>query len=162
MHLLKVVDAHIADINGGFISYQMMKSHGYVMVNQHHADVLDRCLCQRGYTINRSDKALFGALGLTLFVALILALNGPPENEKVVIAIKKPIADNRSDRVLSSLMDQTVSGCYYDLYQQNDTLTMNGDICNSAVMFFQQFCETKNLESCHSDYFKKYIKGMEG
>ncbi|HJX79164.1 hypothetical protein [Glutamicibacter sp.] len=74
--------------------------------------------------------------------------------------------DERSASIMSDLMDQTVSSCYYDLYldpdKANGTTTTSGDICNNAVMFYQEFCKWASLDSCNSDYFKKYIKGMEG
>jgi hypothetical protein len=71
--------------------------------------------------------------------------------------------ETRDARVLSNLMDETVSSCYYDVYQSNET-SYSGDICNKSVMFYKELCKAKamSLESCQSDYFKKYLERMEG
>jgi len=77
--------------------------------------------------------------------------------------IIKQINDTRENRILSDKMDQTIAACYYDLHQQNESITpMNADICNSAATFFKQLCQTRPLEACDGDYFLKYLKGMEG
>jgi hypothetical protein len=75
------------------------------------------------------------------------------------------INDTRGAAILSDLMDQTVASCYYDLHQQNETtVPMNADICNHAMSFFKQNCHSMKvkLDSCDSDFFKLYLKGMEG
>jgi len=82
-------------------------------------------------------------------------------NTNEVKATGKPL-DDRQFRILSDMMDQTVSSCYYDLYLTNATSSTpaSGDICNNAVIFYKELCQTMNLQSCHSDYFTKYLAGM--
>jgi len=110
---------------------------------------------------------LTSALITGFYFGDVNAKKGKSKTTQTVIIppkIVKAINDTRENRILSDKMDQTVAACYYDLHQQNDTTTtpMNADICNSAATFFKQLCQTRPLEACTSDYFLKFLKGMEG
>jgi hypothetical protein len=123
---------------------------------------------QKSLVLVKKQYGVMTIVGLLLLSALLTGFYlGSLGNSKPTVAdTVTTTLDERSSSIMSDLMDQTVSSCYYDLYldpdKVNGTTTSSGDICNNAIMFYQEFCKWASLDSCNSDYFKKYIKGMEG
>jgi hypothetical protein len=101
---------------------------------------------------------------ILLFIAVIIqgSLLVISFGNSLVESEKAKISDSeRTNRILSDLMDQTIGACYYDTYQSNET-NYNADICNKIMMFNKQVCMNFTLDSCNSDYLRKYLKNMEG
>lgn len=102
--------------------------------------------------------AIISLLAVVILAVLFVATYGINlvESEKAKVSTSE-----RYNRILSDLMDQTIGACYYDTYQSNET-NYNGDICNKIMMFNKQVCMNFTLDSCNSEYLRKYLKNMEG
>lgn len=118
--------------------------------------------------MNQFDKVLIVMLFAVMAIAGMLALE--KQSETTVVATSKeiplklkPVNDTRENRILSDLMDQTIGACYYETYQLNDTvISGTADSCDKAMMSYKQVCKIRHIEACNSEFFKKYLRGMEG
>ena len=107
------------------------------------------------------EMLCLGSLCITIPSVIAMAIS---DNDNVDVDISKETQplNERMLTILSSKMDETVSTCYAELFQNpdNQTTPMNGDICDKAILFFKENCKVIALEGCNSQYFKDYLKAM--